>query len=270
MSLKIDKYESDLNSLLELGNSLHMAMQFECDPEGFRKAVGEKLDKKEAKQFLSSLPSFNEKYQTWYSEAKVLIKQLLPDRLSDFVRHYEKPKPRKDIGFENYRMEDYLQGLRTTRGWEKKLVVDPSAAIPQFRQQLAILESVRPRFTSSLFEIQQLVQADLFDSELEAAKELSKNKYFRAAGAVAGVIIESHLGQVCQDHAIKFRKKHLTISDFNDELKAQKIIDVPTWRFVQHLGDLRNLCDHKKSDDPTKEQIDDLISGVDKITKTIF
>ena len=47
--------------------------------------------------------------QPWYSEAKVLIRQLLPDRLSDFVRHYEKPKPRKDITYESYRIE-----LKTT------------------------------------------------------------------------------------------------------------------------------------------------------------
>ena len=33
-------------------------------------------------------------YQRWYSEVKVLIKQLLPDRLVDFVQHYEKPKSR--------------------------------------------------------------------------------------------------------------------------------------------------------------------------------
>jgi len=230
MSLKIEKYEKDLNALIELGNSLHMAMQYECLPESFSKVLEKKLDKKKAEKFIKDLPSFNTKYQSWYSEAKVLIKQLLPDRLSDFVRLYEKPKPRKEIDFENYRIEDYLQGLRTTKGWDKTVVVEPSAAIPHFRQQLAILESIRTRFSSSLFEIQQLVQADLFDSELDSAKDLLKNKYFRAAGAVAGVVIESHLGQVCQDHAIKFRKKNLTISDFNDELKAQSVIDVPTWR----------------------------------------
>lgn len=228
MSLKIEKYEKDLNALIELGNSLHLAMQYECRPESFEEAAEKQFGKKDTKKLLKTLPSFHEKYQSWYSEAKVLIKQLLPDRLSNFVRHYEKPKPRKKIDFESYRIEDYLQGLKTTRGWEKEVVVEPSAAIPQFRQQLAILESIKPRFNSSLFEIQQLVQADLFDSELESAKELAKNKYLRAAGAVAGVVIESHLAQVCQDHAIKFRKKHLTISDFNDELKAQNTIDVPT------------------------------------------
>ncbi len=36
------------------------------------------------------------------AEAKVLIKQLLPDRLDDFVRLYEKPKSRKKIDFESH------------------------------------------------------------------------------------------------------------------------------------------------------------------------
>src|SRR5262249_50608556 len=152
-------------------------------------------------------PSFEEAYQPWYSEAKVLIKQLLPDRLSDFVRHYEKPKPRKEITYESYRIEDGLQGLSVTRGWQNEKVVRREAAIPHFRQQLAILKSVSARFESSLFDIRQLVQADLFDSELDAAKELAKNKFTRAAGALAGVVLERHLAQVCDNHSIKVAKK---------------------------------------------------------------
>ena len=59
-------------------------------------------------------------------------------------------------------MEDYLQGLAVTRNtvWDKEKVVEPSAAIPKFEQQLNILKSVKQRFTSSLFDIKQLVQAD--------------------------------------------------------------------------------------------------------------
>ncbi len=202
-------------------------------------------------------------------EAKTLISQLLPNRLDDFVRHYQKPKPRKDIDYESYRIEDYFQGLTVTKSYGDT-VVGPKAAIPHFEQQLAILKSVKPKFESSLFEIQQLVQADLFDSELDAARELLKNKFVRAAGALAGVVLESHLGQVCLDKGIKFRKKNLSISDFNDALKQHGTIGISDWRFIQHLGDLRNLCDHKKSDDPTAAQIKDLIDGVEKISKTIY
>ena len=197
------------------------------------------------------------------------MQQLLPDRLADFVRCYEKPKSRKNITFENYRIEDCLQGVSTIR-WDGEKVVGPSAAIPHFRQQLAILQAVQARFESSLFDIKQLVMADLFDSELDAAKELAKKKFLRAAGAVAGVVLEKHLVQVCRNHSVAISKKAPGISDLNDLLKTANVVDVPQWRFIQRLGDSRNLCDHNKTTDPTAEQVADLIAEVDKTLKTLF
>lgn len=267
MPPNLDRYKKDLDSLLAKGNKLLLALQVECFPEQVERAF---KSTEKAKEILKALPSFAETYQPWYSEAKVLIRQLLPDRLSDFVRYYEKPKPRKDITYENYRIEDYLQGLVVTRGWQKEKVVGPDAAIRQFHQQLAILESVKARFESSLFDIRQLVQADLFDSELGAAKELAKNKFTRAAGALAGVVLERHLAQVCENHGIKVTKQTPGIADLNNALKEANVIDVPQWRFVQHLADIRNLCDHDKKREPTTEQVDDLVARVTKITKTLF
>jgi hypothetical protein len=62
----------------------------------------------------------------------------------------------------------------------------------------------------------------------------------------------------------------VSISDLNDALKAANVIDVPQWRFVQHLSDTRNLCDHNKNTEPTTEQANDLLAGVKKIVKTLF
>lgn len=269
MQSNLDRYKKDLDALLSKGDMLHMALEHHCMPEEFEVEVKRQLGKK-AKQYLDDLPNFGQEYQVWYSEAKSLIKQLLPDRLADFVRHYEKPKPRKDISFENYRIEDCLQGLTITRGWEKIKVVGPEGALPHFRQQLAILRSVKARFESSLFDIRQLVQADLFDSELDAAKELLRHKFTRAAGAIAGVVLERHLAQVCENHSLKISKKNPSISDLNGLLKDGGVLDMPQWRFVQHLADIRNLCDHNKAAEPTVDQVDDLLAGVAKITKTVF
>jgi hypothetical protein len=269
MPSNLERYKKDIDSLLARGERLHLAMQAACMPEQFKAAFNH-LGKEKTAELIKKLPSFEETYQSWYSEAKALIRQLLPDRLADFVRLYEKPKPRKEIDYENYRIEDYLQGLTITRGLQKEKVVGIDAAIPHFRQQIAILDAVKGRFESSLFDIRQLVQADLFDSELDAAQELVKNKFNRAAGALAGVVLERHLGQVCDNHAITLRKKSPTISDLNDTLKAADVIDIPTWRFVQHLGDIRNLCDHDKNAEPKAEQVIDLINGVMKLNKTLF
>lgn len=265
MQPNLEKYKKDLEKLISKGDLLHIAMQHECFPDEVKKALG-----KDAQEIIKQLPKFNAEYQAWYSEAKVLIKQLLPDRLADFARHYEKPKPRKDISYENYRIEDFLQGLNITRGWDKEKVVGPDAAIPHFRQQQAILNAVSARFGSSLFDIRQLVQADLFDSELAAAQELLKNGFLRASGAVAGVVLEKHLSQVTENHSIPIRKKHPTISDFNDLLKQADVLDTPSWRHMQRLGGIRNLCDHNKDREPTKDQVHELIAGVEKFTKTLF
>ena len=269
--VNVDRYKKDLDALLDKGGQLHMAIQHECSPQEFARVVETSFGDK-AKEFIEGLPAFNDEYQPWYSEAKVLVRQLLPDRLSDFTRYYEKPKPRKGITVENYTIEDYLQGLKVTRtgGITSSTVVGPDAAIPRFYQQLSIVKSIRERFRSSLFDIRQLAQADLFDSELDAAKELAKNKFTRAAGAVAGVVLERHLKEVCDNHGVTVRKKDPQISDLTELLKGEKVIEIPQWRFIQHLGDLRNRCAHDKESEPTADQVEDLLAGVAKVTKTIF
>lgn len=267
----IEKFKKDVEALLKKGRDLHLAIQSENLPIDFEREMKKQYGNR-AKSIIAELPNFANEYQTWYSEAKAMVKVILPDRLSDFVRHYEKPKPRKDITFESYRIEDALQGLtvNSVRGVYKEKVVGPEAAIPHLYQQIQIVRAAEARFNSSLFDIRQVVQADLFDSELAAAKELAKNGFLRPAGALAGVVLERHLGEVTSNHNIKISKKNLTIADFNDALKTADVLSTADWRFIQHLGDLRNLCDHDKKTDPTKEDVSGLISGVEKITKTLF
>lgn len=265
----LEKYKKDLRELLAAGESLIWAMQKETHPEDFKKAYKPEF-KEKYDEIVKLLPRFASSYQGWYSEAQAVIKQLIPDRLQDFVRHYEIPKGRKDISWTNYTIEDYLQGLRVTRGYNKEVVVDSGAAIPRFEQQMAILRAAEKRFESSLFDIRQLVQADVLDSEIDIARVLRKNGFLRAAGAVLGVIIEKHLAQVCTNHNVKSTKKNPTISDFNDVLKAADATDAAQWRNIQYLGDLRNICCHNKGKEPTEQQTDDLIDGAEKLIKTLF
>jgi hypothetical protein len=268
MSANLERFQKDLEKLISTGQRLELAMRQYCMPEEFERQVKEQLGK-EADKVIKELPSFKNGYQRWYSESLVLIRQLLPDRIEDFVRHYQIPKGRKDITSDNYRIEDCLQGLSVIRGYDKEKVVGLEAAVPHFAQQLAIVEAAQARFSSSLFEMRQLMQADFLDSEMAAAEELAKHKYVRASGALAGVAIEKHLAQVCADHNIPISKKNPNISDFNEALRSNGVIDVPQWRFVQHLADIRNLCDHGRKPEPTPEQVTDLLAGVKKIIKTV-
>ena len=96
-----------------------------------------------------------------------------------------------------------------------------------------------------------------------------KNGFLRAAGAICGVILEKHLAKVCLNHNVKITKKDPTISVLNESLK-EIAYDTIEWRRMQRLGDLRNLCDHNKDREPTREEVEELIAGTDRVIKTIF
>lgn len=263
----LEKYRNDLDALLTEAARVNLSLNLEAfGRTDFAKTVLAKRSKEEADAFMDKLKPFASSYQHWYTEALPLVRQLLPDRVLDFIRFYEKPKSRKDIDFESYRIEDACQGLRVTRGSDVK--ADLKAAIPLLGQQVAIVEAIKRRFESSLFDIKQLVQADLYDSELDTARDLLKAGFTRAAGAVAGVVLEGHFKQVCDNHSLP--KKSGTISVLNDALKAAAVIDLPQSRHIQFLGDIRNKCGHKNTTDPTASEVLDLIEGVEKVIKTIF
>ncbi|WP_422776144.1 hypothetical protein ACOXXE_19180 [Pseudomonas mediterranea] len=265
----LEKYRKDLKALLQEGGGVLQALRRSAEGTEVWRARLSKAGWTEEKieKYDNSLKPFRICYNHWYSEALAVVKQLLPDRYSDFVKFYERPKTRKSFDIETYRIEDACQSL-TSAKYNGDVIVDVSAAIPLLQQQIAILESIERRFESSLFDIKQLVQADLFDSELDVARELLKNKFARAAGAVAGVVLEGHLKQVCDNHGLS--KKSGTIAVLNDALKAASVIELSQSRHIQFLGDIRNKCGHKNSTDPTVEEVRELIDGVDKVIKTVF
>lgn len=267
MSYTIEGYKKDIERLVAKGDLLYLDMLFECKPDEMKARYEDEDEFEDAR---NKLPVFRDEYQSWYSEAKVIVKHLLPDRLEDFMKYYEKPKSRKSIDFESYRVDDYLQGLQVTSPWNV-ILADSSAAIPQFQQQLAIIKGLRKRFESSLYDIRLHLQAEMFDDELDAASYLLKNRFNRAAGAMAGVVLERHLKQVCINHDVKPpKKKHLTISDLNEVLKQENIIDTAYWRRIQLLGDIRNKCDHDKDVEPNESEVLELIDGTKKVTQTLF
>jgi len=269
MAANIDRFKKDLERLIEVGHNLDLAMVSDVDSAGFmRQAIKQLGDKEKAEALVKKLPNFKTEYEKWYSECLALLRQVLPDRLENFVALYERPKNRKSLpGYSDYVIHDYMHNLRVTRGSD--VIADSSSAVPKFRHQLAILSAASARFESSLFEMQQIVQADLFDSEIDSARELWKNKFYRAAGAVVGVVLEKHLHQVCNDHKIKITKKNPSIGDLNEILKSNSVIEIPQWRHISMLSDIRNLCDHHKTKEPTREQVADLIDGAAKILKTV-
>lgn len=264
MESNISKYQQDLSALIIRGQNLYYGLYNEFSNE--YKGQITKLPKEIQADIKKC--SFKDHYNSWYNESLSLIRQLMPERLEDFIAYYKQPK-RKSLTYETYTISDYLVNLMAYDGWGKELFKS-STIIYKYEQQFQILKSLETRFNSSLYDIKQLLQADLFDSEIDAAKELCKKGFYRAAGAICGVVIEKHLSEVCIQREIKVSKKNPVINDYNQLLKDNDVIDTPTWRYIQRLGDLRNLCDHKKTEEPTEDNIKDLIEGTDKVIKTVY
>lgn len=123
MKSNIDSMKEELADLKERGKNLYLAMVDDVQglPDDFKKDLKEKGVK---------LPNFNRSYDSWYSEALVVLKQLLPDRVDDFIKQYKQEK-RKDIDFLTYGISDYLLGVRTTKGYQQEVVADKSGVIPE-------------------------------------------------------------------------------------------------------------------------------------------
>jgi hypothetical protein len=218
MSERTQKFEKELDRLIDEGFNLWHAIRYECYPENFRNTLKESVkDTEKINNFIKNLPKFKEEYQSWYSESLSVIKQVLPDRVTDFISYFEFQKPRKNINFQNYMIRDYLQCLEVSRLGD--VIADGSAAIPEFRQQLNILQAARSTLGSVLMDLKSVVQADLFDSETDSAAALAKAGHLRAAGALCGVVIEKHLAHVCEMHGLKIKKKCPSISDYIEILK---------------------------------------------------
>ena len=265
MSSNLEKYKKDLEKLITLGKDMGQDLFLRNKQETTKLSKEEKANKSRFDNY------FEEYYQKWFTESIYVVRQLISERLTEFELLYKGDGKRKTLTSHNYNIQDWLVGRRASADvYGKKYYDDFAIVVMNFVTQLNILESAMSRFESVLFNIKQIVQADLFDSELDEANELHKNGYLRAAGAIAGVILEKHLLEVCYNHSIKLYKKDPSISDYNDVLKNNNVYDIPTWRNIQRLADIRNLCNHKKQREPSEEEINDLINGVEKITKTLF
>jgi hypothetical protein len=239
------KVKQDLVSLFEEGGRIFKQLQMAKSDDG----------------------TFRFKYQSWYSKVLAVIEFLAPDRAKEFKGYYEIDPRRKHLGYGTYVIQDYLKGVGPDR-----FVYPDFDSVGQVLNccvnQHSIVQSVIDRLESSLVDIRGTIYSELLDDEIQAASTLRKIN-LRAAGALCGVIIERHLQNLATKHLIKMTKVNPAISDLNEALKAADVIDLSVWRKISFLGDIRNICSHKKDKDPTTTQVDDLIDGANWLTKNV-
>jgi hypothetical protein len=103
----LERYKEDLSKLIKLGTRMHLDLSIRAMEEG-----REKLSKpiQEAKHKVAG--AFEKDYQKWYTEACVVIRQLLLQRLTEFETFYKADPKRKTFNITAYTIQDWFSGLR--------------------------------------------------------------------------------------------------------------------------------------------------------------
>jgi len=212
-------------------------------------------------------PDSHLEYQKWYSQALPLVRALAADRYEEFRRYYEPDPKRKSLGYGTYVIQDFIKGVVPSElrypDFDSR-----SQMIGAVLNQVTIVAAVADRLDSLLSDLESVLFTDLKDAELSTAAALLKISP-RAAGALAGVVLEAFLQRVADRDGVKIAKKNPTVSDLNERLKQARVYDVATWRKIGYLADIRNLCSHSKSIDPTPAQVAELIEGVNWAIKNV-
>jgi len=203
------------------------------------------------------IPSnFIRDYHEWYSGVLALVEGNMPSRANEIIARHQGIKGTKYDALTP--MIVLLQSQEMT--FEKQ--VELASCISHMQ---SVVASIPAYMDARLYDVELAVAQAYVRDELSETEVLLKSGHVRAAGTIAGVLLERHLKLLCDRHhpPIKYTKS-AGISKLNDLLKDSGVYDVAQWRKIQWMGDIRNGCDHARTSEPRKEDVRDLISEVGK------
>lgn len=134
---------------------------------------------------------------------------------------------------------------------------------------LATLERLRAVFLAAkedyeggyLQSTRSLVQAEVFDTELEQATELLGSGYRAAAAVIAGVVLETSLRELCDRHSIGQGK----LDKMNADLAKAGIYNKLQQKRITALADIRNSAAHGKPEEFSDRDVEDMIRDITRL-----
>jgi hypothetical protein len=206
-------------------------------------------------------------YPAWYTKALRLMRTLTLQR-SHAAADQEK------AGEDGNRPGSYAApydpglGMAITENGER-IASAHLTFLAHFHQQLRLLHSVRNGLEYVLADTQGALYSEVGEHVLAAAYELFRRGHGRAAGTLAGVLLEIHLAKVAAKYRVPHCANAIGITPLNEALKRGGIYDGEVWRFIQHLGSLRHTCVDASRRDPTVDALTTLFQGMETIRKTV-
>mgnify|MGYP000453774741 CR=1 FL=1 len=112
----------------------------------------------------------------------------------------------------------------------------------------------------------KLTQAEVFDTELDQAKELCENGYYQAAAVIAGTVLETTLKTICMEREISTGK----LDKMNADLAKENLYNKLTQKRITALADIRNNAAHGNTQNYTNEDVKQMIPDVERIISELL
>jgi hypothetical protein len=141
--------------------------------------------------------------------------------------------------------------------------------LAHFGQQLRILSSVRDGLEYVLADLHGVLYGNVENHVLAAVYTLSRHGHCRAAGALAGVLLEIHLAHVAAKYRVAMGAESPDITKLNAALKRGGMYDEELWSCIQRLGALRDVWVDASRCDPTIDELTAFIHEVQTVRQRV-
>jgi len=120
-----------------------------------------------------------------------------------------------------------------------------------------------------LISFKQIIQAEVFDSELEQATYFLNENYKIPAAVIAGVVLETAIKELCINNGIDIYlpdgKREKKLEKLNEDLTKSGVYPLTQQKKVTYYADIRNNAAHGKPENFDPEDVRDMIKGIEKL-----
>lgn len=130
-----------------------------------------------------------------------------------------------------------------------------------FKRVKAVFFAAKEDFEGGyVTSVKNLVQAEVFDSELEQATELLTAGYATAAAVIAGVVLETTLRNLCYSNGLA----HGKLDKMNADLTKAGVHNALIQKKITALAAIRNSAAHGNANGFTKDDVQSMITEVNR------
>lgn len=159
---------------------------------------------------------------------------------------------RRVCGENSYHFEEFER----VYGW---LDQRPKVALPRV---LGILEAAYRDFNADLlYDLRDLVRAELAGDIIEQAQALLRENYLAAAAVLSGAILEDSLRKLAQKRGVPLPDR-AGIEKLNTELAKASLYDSYVQKRITALADIRNRAAHGRFDGVSRDDVEDMVNWI--------